>query len=336
MVASGESFFRGCLGVAVKIKDRDSYWDEYDKTVAKLSKKYKLKRNRRILKSYAILSALGYPSGPNFLGEFFENIQTCIEYVDVYYTTIPSTKIPEIKKYGAHRTGVEIITPIEFLKELDATYPHCCTWGYARDHAEEATTPILIDHFQGELTEAWIQIRGLPTIKVYFAGDECNPFISTADIITKLVDIRLYRLKQKLYTDYIAGCLPKDILGRICFLDQLKVMSPISKEKIDVATKLAHPIIFVMKEGLYSDVVGSAKERDVLSTSPIMDEVMNKAFEIDGCVKVFDIDSDQSLIRKDDIFVYLGEKGMKTCAYLQNLQYDIRVVSAKELASIKK
>jgi hypothetical protein len=335
MTASGESFFRGCLGVAVKIKDKDAYWDEYNEIVTKLSEKYQLKRKRHVLKSYAILSALGYPNGPNFLEEFFENIKTCIEYIDVYYTTIPSTKVPEIKKYGAHRTSVEVITPVEFLKELDAAYSHCCAWAYIRDHAEEAMTPILIDHFQGELTEAWIQIRSLPTIKVYFAGDECNCFISTADIITKLIDIRLYKLKQKLYADYIANCLPKDILGRICFLDQLKLISPISKEKIDVVTKLAHPIIFVMKEGLYPEVVGSAKERDVLSTSPIMDEVMNKAFEIDGCVKVFDMDSDQSLIHKGDIFVYLGEKGMKTCRYLQNLGYDIRMVSAEELKSIK-
>ncbi len=319
------SEFRAVLGTAVKTKAKDDFKEEYDKILGKLCKKYKMVRTREVLKSYDILSDLKYPKGPKFLEDFFKGIRDHVDSITIYYTTIPSTKIPRIKKYGADKTGVDFADPITFLKELEPSYPHCCAWRYINEHPEDALTPINIDYFEGELTDAWKQIRTLPNIRVYIAGDECNCYISTADIITKLVDLRLYKKRMTLYKTCISDCFP-DYDCKIDFIDQLRFISPISREKIDISTKLAHPVIFILKEGLHAEVVGPAKERDVIALSPLMNKVFDKSFEVDGCAKFFDVSRDRKLIEDGDYFLCLGDKGLETANYLNNLGYKFQIL----------
>lgn len=316
--------FRGVYGVAVRLDSGRKFKSLYDRTIDDLCKKYKLKRQFSVYKSFRVLSELGYPNGPNFIQDFFEQVKDSLE-IDAYYTTIPSTKVPKVQKYGAHRTAMEQISPVEFLKELSSSYPHCCAWRYVNDHVEDTMTPIMIDHFEGELTDAWRAIRSLPNIKIFPAGDECNCYISTADFITKLIDLSLYKSRMKLYVDGISKSLPKK-LRNIRFLDQLKFLAPISKEKIDISSKIAHPIVFLLKEGLYSEVVGPAKEKDVLWNSPLIARVLKMAYDLDGCAKSFDINIDQKLIRKGDIFIYLGPKGREMGKYLVKLGYEIKLI----------
>jgi hypothetical protein len=324
------SQFRAVMGTAVKVKDYAEFKDKFEKTLNILCKKYKVNRKQKILKSYDILSELGYPRGPNFLEKFFIELKPFLENITIFYTTIPSTKIPNIKKYGADKTGVEIIDPITFLKELEPTFPHLCTWQYVRLHGEDAMTPICVDYFEGELTDAWKQIRSLPNIKVYPSGDRCNGAISVADIVTKLVDLRLYKNKEKLYITCIKDCFP-DYPIEVEFIDQLKFFIPSSRKRIDVSSKLAHPIIFVLKEGLDTGIIGNAKERDVIASSPLMDKVLDKAYEIDGCTKFFDVNRDQKLIKPGDFFLCLGDKSLETAKYMQNLGYPITVLLPEQV-----
>jgi hypothetical protein len=287
-------------------------------------------RKHKVLKSYEILSTLGYPQGPCFLENFFKLVKELLESITIYYTTIPSTKVPQIKKYGADKTGVELVDPVTFLKDLEPSYPHCCAWRYVKDHPEDAMTPIHMDYFEGELTDAWKQIRTLPNIRVYTAGDECNCYISTADIITKLVDQRLFEKRKTLYKTCIIDCFP-DFPCNIRFIDQLKFITPISREKLDVSGKLAHPVIFILKEGIYQEIVGSAKEKEIIASSPLMSKVLDKAYAINGCPRFFDVNKDQKLIEKEDYFLYLGKKGLETAKYLRKLGYDIEIISSREM-----
>jgi len=324
------SEFRAVLGTAIKFKDKDDFKNEYDQIIEKLTKKYGIARKHKVIKSYEILSALRYPQGPAFIEEFFKRVADLLKNVIIYYTTIPSTKVPQVKKYGADKTGVQLVDPITFLKDLEPSYPHCCAWKYESDNPKDIDTPLFIDYFEGELTDAWKQISALPNIRIYTAGDQCNCYISTADIVTKLVDLRLYAKHMTLYKTCIQDCFP-DFDIEIRFIDELKFITPISREKIDVRTKLAHPMIFIMKEGVYTDIVGPAKERDIIAFSPLMDKILDKAYDIDGCAKFFDAKGDQKFIVKGDYFLCLGNKGLKMSKYLQNLGYDIEIISAKEL-----
>lgn len=322
------SQFRGVYGVAVKFEDKDEFEVKYDTILKKICDKYGLRRKHDVLKSYEILSALGYPQGPFFLEEFFNEIRSSLTNLEIYYTTIPSTKVPKIKKYGADKTGVELIDPISFLKELSPTYPHCCAWAYINEHPEDAMTPIHIDYFEGEITDAWKQIRSLPNIKVYVAGDECNCYISAADMIAKIIDLRLFSKRYTLYKTCIKECFPE---ATILFIDQLKSIVPVSKEKIDVGSKLAHPIVFLLKEGMHEEVVGSARESHVIGSSPIMDRILKLAHDAGGCYKFFDINIDQKLIQEGDYFVYFGAKGLETANYLRSIGYKIKPLSSSAL-----
>ena len=61
-----------------------------------------------------------------------------------------------------------------------------------------------------------------------------------------------------------------------------------------------------------------------------LSKVLDKAYEINGCPRFFDVNKDQKLIEKGDYFLYLGDKGLETANYLRNLGYDIKIVSSSE------
>lgn len=92
---------------------------------------------------------------------------------------------------------------MDFLKELSISYPHCCAWKLLRDNKFGDETLLLLDFFQGEVTRAWEEIKNNTQVKV--GTDDTNPFIASADILTKLVDNRLYITKGGLRIQDIKG-----------------------------------------------------------------------------------------------------------------------------------
>jgi hypothetical protein len=114
-------------------------------------------------------------------------------------------------------------------------------------HPESVKTPIVLDFFQGELTEAWEQIRPLPNIQISL-GDDCNCYVATADVIAKLVDYRLFARRKKLYVTDIKECFP-DFDIAVEFLDELRFIVPKTNQPIDISPKVIHPVIFILKEG---------------------------------------------------------------------------------------
>jgi hypothetical protein len=49
-----------------------------------------------------------------------------------------------------------------------------------------------VDGFRGKITYAWEDLLSKTSPVVYPHGDECNVFISTADMIASLTDKKLY------------------------------------------------------------------------------------------------------------------------------------------------
>ena len=282
-----------------------------------------------MLKSYKIDSALGRQQGHKLMEEMLDKLLKHFE-VTVYYTTIPSTKIPQVKKYGYYKSAVVQVPTIEFLKSLDGPYPHCCAWKYIMDNPGSLAFPILLDYFEGELTQAWEDVGHLPNVKVCF-GDDCNCFVSMADIMTKIIDNRIFLNKKKLYLSDIEECF-QDISVKPVFIDELSYIVPKTNVPIDISLNAIHPLVFVLKEGIHQEVLGStAKEHDMIETSPAMERILNFAFSINGGYKFFDAKHDPGLIRPNDYFVYFGKKGQETAEYLSNLGYQINIRGIKEI-----
>jgi hypothetical protein len=282
------------------------------------------------VKAYTVLSALGRRQGADFLEDFLSELKQHIAELNIYYTTIPSTKIPSVRVYGNDRTGVQEMKPMAFLDKLIPSYAHCCAWKYAEDHVHD-TTPLVSDYFEGEETDAWRILRGLPSFTVYFGGDNCNCYVSVADIIARITDERIYRNRAKLFKGDIESLL-SDLPVQSVFIDQLGMIAPVTKNRMDVAKKLAHPVIFIVKEGIESQMLGaSANERDLIEESPLMTKVFNLAYELDGCYKFFDSRLDQSIIREEDYLLCLGANGLGLATYMRNLGYKFNVLDSRKL-----
>lgn len=325
---SPTSQFRGVLGVAVTFADPGSFLEAYGEIIAKLKSKYDLKSKLNVLKSFRIMTSLGKTLGETFLEEYYTEVSDFISDLTIFYTTIPSTKIPEIKKYGEDRGGIQKIPPVEFLKELQSSYPHCCAWKYHKTYGSKSNDKLLLDFFQGEVTKAWLELSSKSNIIV--STDETSPFVATADIITKLIDNRLFSKRGKLYSRDIESCFPNDGV-KVNFLDELDYIVPIRREKINVEPFIVRPIIFILKEGVEKEVVGGIQERKIIERSPAMSSIINFTIEKGTYFKFFDASTDEELIREGDYFVYFGEKGKRTAEYFIKLGYNITSLDVDDL-----
>ncbi len=324
--------FRGVIGVALTFNQPMNFIEDYPNIMAKLKKDFNFETELIVLKSYRIMSSLGKERGNNFMNKYLEQIKKYISELTVFYTTIPSTKIPEIKKYGRDKGGVESKTPVEFLKELSSSYPHCCAWKFWTDSKINSETLLLLDFFQGDFTKAWGEIKNHPQIKV--GTDDTNPFIASADIVTKFVDNQLYTTKGGLRISDIKACLNEYMEPKVVFLDDLQFIVPIRRDKIDVREMLMHPSVFILKEGINSKTMGDVSEKDIIEVSPAFHKILNFSYKRNAYYKFFNAKSDINLVKEGDFFIYFGEEGQKTAEYLKSLQYKINILGINDLDSV--
>jgi len=94
--------------------------------------------------------------------------------------------------YGQSET--QKLSPPVFVKKTQGAFPHVCAWWYAMNYAKtESPLCLEIDYMQTATTPAWRNLLGKASkntrLESYFGGDECNPLISVADLILKLIRI---------------------------------------------------------------------------------------------------------------------------------------------------
>lgn len=330
--------FRACTGVAITIPNIDRFNRAYSENLDKYCNNYGLKRQRKVYKSYNVLSLLKFQEGMNFLNEFFDQIIPQISEINFYYTYLYTQRVPMVKLYGSDKSGVEEVKPIEFIKKLSPNYPHSCAWKYARDHPGEINgSQLRLDYFEGEVTVGWELIKELE-LRIYFAGDEMHPCLAVADMLVKLLDQRVYQRRGTLLPRCIFECFPKqENIISVNFLGQryLNYITPIRKQKIDVIPKLARPLIFVLKE---QPPLQIRNESEMIRQSPLWNKICDFAYNKEGTVKFIDLNSrqDRQLLREGGFAICLGEKSKTTAEYLQNLGLPIEILTTSDLISIEK
>lgn len=330
--------FRACTGVAITIPKIDNFNRTYSEILDKCCNDHGMDRQRKVYKSYDILSSLKFQEGIDFLNDFFDQIIHQISEINFYYTYIFTQRVPMIKIYGAEKSGVEEVKPVEFIKKLSHSYPHCCTWKYVRDHPSEIDgSQLRLDYFEGEVTVGWQAIKELE-LQIYFAGDEMHPCLAVADMLVKLLDLRLYQQRGALFPRDIQECFSeqKDIV-KVNYLGQryLNYITPIRKQRIDVIPKLARPLIFILKE---QPPLQIKDESEMIRRSPLWNKICDFAYDTKGTVKFIDLNNrqDQHLLREGGFAICLGEKGKTTAEYLKNLGLSIEILMASDLMSKEK
>ncbi|MEM3786905.1 MAG: hypothetical protein QXZ59_05930, partial [Nitrososphaeria archaeon] len=291
--------FYAQLAVSVEIFKMDEFEESYRKVIEVLDLRYGLAHKRSVITSrFLVDTSLDEASRKMCIKEFVKGISEEIGKIYVIYTSIPPSKIPVVKCYN----GKEEKNPTEFIRNLTGTYTHCVLWKLLDKHYYSPSDPFLVDFFEGDVTDAWEKIVSInPKAEVFFSGDECNPAISTADLICKFVEYELSDNRLHLGTDQIKKCFSGSELDvEPIFLDDLSMITPRKKEPIIASKFIHHPIVFVFGSQQVS------KEKEVLKSVGMYDNLINFAFERKACLKFFNYDSahvDARYMSKGDIFV---------------------------------
>jgi hypothetical protein len=336
-IRGGEKSFFAPLGAGVKFDNEAEFKDNYNASLDETARKFRFDRKRKAYTTYELIQKLGFRKTIAFLEAFFQEIKETIAQMGVYYTIIPPTKVPAVKKYGTEGYAVQEVGTLKFLRELNPYYVYCCAWCYAQARAHPSEK-LVLDGFEGKITNAWRELEriGGERLRVYLRGDQCNPFISTADMMAALVDFRLYRHRKRLDPAGITSVFSNagfEVTPVFIGQPHLPKITPAPDRMIDVAPYFARPMIFIVPEELELLKVGAV--RKILEGSPLMDSILNKAFEIDGAVKFFEPNIDSTAIRGGDKFVCLGPKAKAAAEYIQKM-YDIEIWAREDFETIEK
>lgn len=185
----GKSEFVANLGVSVTTPDKDKFESAYEDAISDILKNFALERKKRIYKG-AHLVTQAMENAPTIMVEMLERLEDEIAHIDVYCAYYA---LEYISIYGQAQ-GQRLSPPV-FVKKTQGAFPHVCSWWYAEKYAEiESPMCLEIDYFQTATTPGWRKLLNIAKTKdvkleFYFGGDECNPLISMADMVLKLIRI---------------------------------------------------------------------------------------------------------------------------------------------------
>lgn len=332
--------FKAAWGVGVTIPKYEVFKTLYSKTLGELLEKSGKKRSRIIYSSSAIRGIFNNPAlANNFLDTLFKKLTPAISHIDIFYTWFPPGKPKSISIHGVGQAPVTSLPPIEFIEQkLLHPYPHICAWQYVKNHAESTKTQIFLDHFQGELTPAWLEIANLPNISVFLKGDECNFAIATADLALSVINRRLLKEpssgRRGLYPEHLKEILQEFADNQIhtFFLGQKFLMNiaPISPTPIALEEKIKHPIIFLVRERQ------PLVTRYAVENSPLWCSLSNLACKMDGTIKLFDAEKDSKLIQQGvDFMCCMGPEGKKAIECYQLMGFKVKILDSNKVLTEK-
>jgi len=238
----------------------------------------------------------------------------------------PSKNIPKVE-VGGYKCPKKEIDTFDFLRKTSAHYSYITAWTYLGIHTRVSDL-ILIDSFSGKRTSAWDDLLSKTRPIIYPHGDECNPFISTADMIASLVDKKMWDNYLRLDPDNLRKVLSNySFKVDVNFIDP-RVLHNIrwhSDEQLDLSTYWAKPTVFLKADGYNT---GDIKKL------PIYPKATYLARKLNGGVQGFDKSIDSSKIKDGDIFVYAGKEAETLAITLRDM-YNIQIFAFRELKEKK-
>ncbi|MCJ7718518.1 hypothetical protein MUO69_01140 [Candidatus Bathyarchaeota archaeon] len=304
------------------ISNPDKFAAQYAENLKALAKDFGIPRMSGCFSSAEYFQEIGPPKTCAFSDKLLDSVQKLIDSVYFSFIVLPSAKTPKVE-VGGYRGPTKEMNTFDFLRQVSGYFSYITAWNYL-GIANRKKETIIIDGFNGKRTPAWDDLlkRTVPMICQH--GDECNPYIATADIVAFLTDKKLWDGFHKLTPENIADVwegygfsvdthfLDVDILSKIKWY---------TDEHIDLTKFYARPMVFLKADGYKVD---DLKKLDVYPEATIL------ARQLNGCVQGFDKESDSSKIKDGDIFIYAGEDAKKLATTLQDI-YKIEILPFKDL-----
>ena len=175
--------FKTPLGVGVAISDKDAFQDRFTTAFAEIRDRLKLGEQLPVCPSNRLLS-FGYNRAAE-LGELLvKSVQDLIERVHCFFVILPPSDPDEVRVGKARNTTQKIPTWL-FLKNMGPMLSYMTAQDYLHRYndVDVGNTEFHIDAFVSRRTRAWDILTDKVEPKVFWRGDECNPFIACADLI---------------------------------------------------------------------------------------------------------------------------------------------------------
>lgn len=338
--------FKAPLGVAVETTDYDLFHRDYLRIISSLKSKYGLDTERTCLKGHFILDKLK-ERGCDFINDFVTQILPSLKMILVCHTVISEGKVPEIFCCN----GTKKISTPDFINRLLSSYEHIVIWKLLQDFPDTHDANIFSDYFTGVETKAWQDLESNKNLSVFSAGEYCNPIISTADLICKYINDSLNSKNVRLGSYGISDVFQHKSVVEISLdmnetqIDEmlkddktklyqrfpfaLSHMTPVSFRRIEVDSKLKHPVIYILPSHKLP------KERQAMEHTRLYDLLTNLAYESNGCLRSINLDEIHEEIKymqSGDIIVTVGDSAEEKAKYMRDdLLIPVKIISSKNL-----
>lgn len=349
--------FKTPLGVGVAISDKDAFQDRFTTAFAEIRDRLKLGEQLPVCPSNRLLS-FGYNRAAE-LGELLvKSVQDLIERVHCFFVILPPSDPDEVRVGKARNTTQKIPTWL-FLKNMGPMLSYMTAQDYLHRYndVDVGNTEFHIDAFVSRRTRAWDILTDKVEPKVFWRGDECNPFIACADLVAFLTDAKLHYRRLRLNRQNIAKIWKGwkfEATTHYTSRSALAIHAWYTSEPIDPWPYVARPTVFLSFDTLPRDRQGgdegsgndaepssaAAAERQgterpktasrAFAKSAVYAAAARYAFNHSGSFKLFHRYEDRERVRDHDVFVYVGPESEKIGRILQDASR-VKVMSGIEL-----
>ena len=343
--------FNSQLGVGAIIADDAGFAMAFAGKSGELRESFGIKEKLPFFSSTQLKQILGLRKAISFADKTITAVQGLIESVHCSYTILPPKTIETIPVGGFKSSLIDKPTN-EFIDSLGPMFSYLTahSYLYQNRYVVEDNMDFHIDSFRSKRTKAWDRLIGSVSPKIFWRGDECNPFIACADLLAFLTDVKLYnqRLKlepndiKKIWSDYSF-----DVTVNFYDKKSLHVYSWSDNENIDIIPYIARPTIFLAVDDVetlaysndspaptteeeISDKPVVRKFNQVIKQSDVYHSAVRYAFQKHGSVKIFHRHEDMKAVRDGDVFVYVGSNSKMVGESFRDA-YEIELLPGVEL-----
>lgn len=351
----GSRGFRTQLGVGVVISDRDAFQDRFTAKFSELRDAFRIPEHVPFCPSSHLLK-YGLPRAISFSDQLVSSVQGLIENLHCFYVILPPSEPDKVRVRGFKSTASQIPTWL-FVKSLGPMFSYLTAedYLYRNKDADVSNVEFHIDGFVSKQTKAWENLVGMVTPKVFWRGDECNPFIACADLMAFLTDVKLRRKRHRLNRDGITnvwGSYTFKTTAHYVNREGISIQAWRNDEPIHVWPYVARPTVFLAMDSLAQ--VHGAKDANghgdagedpatsgkhgaaqpspskILVKSPVYTAAVRYAFDHSASLKFFNRHEDFAHVCDRDVFVYIGPESKRIGQMLHDAA-SVTVMSGLEL-----
>jgi len=331
-----EGVFKAHLGVSVTTMDKKHLTERYDEVMDQVFDKLGLKRKKRFYKGAHLLMQT-HEKVADIISMVVDDLEDCISHIDVYCAYYGREYISVYGKAAGQR-----LTPMAFMHKTQNAFEHVCAWWYAKKYSFETPLCFDIDHFSGESTPAWRELVNTDAkLNVYFSGGECNPVISIADLILKLIAIFHHgKVDGRTLLRPVRERCPSYVGKRKLWFHNLgdtgykiKAAAPDIPLPMDLTPYLKHPIFFMV----WDPGVPKSRVKKSFEWSPVYNVTANKAIKSEGGMKSLSFDEDIVFWDpKNDFLIPWYKTDKKYLEMMRQMGYNLpNIIKKTELLKFK-